>query len=138
MSEIKTMGRCLGEGADGSVWFFCPGCAGPHSIKVNSPGTPGPNWTYNGSPDAPTFTPSVLARTTGAPDGREIMTDEEALEHDAIYRSGGREAVFSSRFGKVCHSFVTDGRIQYLGDCTHALAGQTIDLPDWEASWEAW
>jgi len=31
----------------------------------------------------------------------------------------------------VCHSFVTDGRIQFLGDCTHTLAGQTVDLPDW-------
>lgn len=30
-----------------------------------------------------------------------------------------------------CHSFVTDGRIQFLGDCTHSLAGQTVDLPDW-------
>jgi len=28
-----------------------------------------------------------------------------------------------------CHSFVRDGQIQYLGDCTHALAGQTVDLP---------
>ncbi|MGT2429227.1 hypothetical protein ACU4HD_11865 [Cupriavidus basilensis] len=26
---------------------------------------------------------------------------------------------------KACHSFVTDGHIQFLGDCTHALAGQT-------------
>jgi uncharacterized protein DUF6527 len=34
--------------------------------------------------------------------------------------------------GKVCHSFVTDGRIQFLGDCSHKLAGQTVDLPDWE------
>ena len=32
---------------------------------------------------------------------------------------------------KVCHTFVTDGRIQYLGDCTHALAGQTVDMIDW-------
>lgn len=29
----------------------------------------------------------------------------------------------------VCHSFITDGRIQFLSDCTHALAGQTVDLP---------
>lgn len=29
----------------------------------------------------------------------------------------------------VCHSFIRDGRIQFLGDCTHDLAGQTIDLP---------
>jgi hypothetical protein len=27
-----------------------------------------------------------------------------------------------------CHSYVTDGKIQYLNDCTHTLAGQTIDL----------
>lgn len=32
---------------------------------------------------------------------------------------------------EVCHSFVTEGRIQFLGDCTHALANQTVDLPDW-------
>ena len=31
-----------------------------------------------------------------------------------------------------CHSFVTDGRIQFLSDCYHALAGQTVDLPDWD------
>jgi len=30
----------------------------------------------------------------------------------------------------VCHSFVTDGKIQFLGDCTHKLAGQTIELPE--------
>ena len=28
----------------------------------------------------------------------------------------------------VCHSFVTDGKIQFLGDCTHELAGQTVEL----------
>lgn len=31
-----------------------------------------------------------------------------------------------------CHSFVTDGRIQFLDDCWHSLCGQTVDLPDWE------
>jgi len=30
----------------------------------------------------------------------------------------------------VCHSYVTDGRIQFLADCTHALAGLTVDLPE--------
>lgn len=28
----------------------------------------------------------------------------------------------------VCHSFVTDGKIQYLNDCTHNLKGQTVDM----------
>ncbi len=31
-----------------------------------------------------------------------------------------------------CHSFVTDGRIQFLGDCFHSLKGHTVDLPDWD------
>ena len=30
---------------------------------------------------------------------------------------------------EVCHSFITDGRIQFLNDCTHALAGHTVPLP---------
>ena len=29
-----------------------------------------------------------------------------------------------------CHSFVRDGKIEYLSDCGHAMAGQTVDLPD--------
>ena len=37
------------------------------------------------------------------------------------------------RYGdsEVNHYFVTDGRIQFLADCTHELAGQTVDLPVW-------
>jgi hypothetical protein len=29
-----------------------------------------------------------------------------------------------------CHSIITDGKIQFCGDCTHALAGKIVDLPD--------
>lgn len=68
----------------------------------------GPRWGWNGSLDKPTFTPSVL-----------VSWNEGSA-------------------AKVCHSFVTDGRIQYLGDCTHALAGQTVDLADWKSNWDAW
>lgn len=28
-----------------------------------------------------------------------------------------------------CHSYITDGMIQYLPDCQHALTGQTIPIP---------
>ena len=27
-----------------------------------------------------------------------------------------------------CHSFITNGAIQYLSDCTHELAGKTISM----------
>jgi len=69
---------------------------------------PGQRWGYNENPNAPTFTPSVLSR----------------------YKMGGDEII--------CHSFVTDGRIQYLTDSTHELAGQTVDLLDWESAWASW
>jgi predicted O-methyltransferase YrrM len=30
----------------------------------------------------------------------------------------------------VCHSYVINGKIQFLADCTHELRGQTVDLPN--------
>lgn len=33
-----------------------------------------------------------------------------------------------------CHYFLTDGRIQYLADSTHHLAGQVVDLPDFPSA----
>lgn len=29
-----------------------------------------------------------------------------------------------------CHSFVTNGHIQFLDDCTHDLKNQTVELPN--------
>lgn len=31
-----------------------------------------------------------------------------------------------------CHLFLRDGKIEFLNDCHHELAGQTVDLPDTE------
>lgn len=33
---------------------------------------------------------------------------------------------------RVCHSFVTDGKIQFLSDSTHSLASRTVELPDFD------
>lgn len=83
--------------------FWCPGCDGAHQVNVfEVENRQGPLWSYNGNPDAPTFSPSILVQ--GHMHGRPI----------------------------VCHSFVTDGRVRFLTDCSHSLAGQTVDLPDFE------
>ena len=78
-------------------------CAGCDGAHVVSVGEGvGPRWDYNDNPDAPTFRPSILVQG-------------------------------SMRQGSInCHSFVTDGKIQFLGDCHRALAGQTVDLPDFD------
>lgn len=31
-----------------------------------------------------------------------------------------------------CHSFVRKGKIEFLSDCFHELASQTVDLPEFE------
>ena len=59
-------------------------------------------WGFNGDTVKPTFTPSVLV--FHEKDGQRVTE---------------------------CHSFVTDGRIQFLNDSAHELAGQTVDLPLW-------
>lgn len=100
----------------GRIMFWCPGCDGAHQVGVG--GGDGPRWGYNGNPDAPTFTPSILVR------GTQPITDDE---RDAIIAGLPFKPVPT-----VCHSFVTDGKIQFLSDCTHALAGQTVEIPDWE------
>ena len=33
---------------------------------------------------------------------------------------------------KSCHSYIRNGKIQYLNDCHHHLAGKTIELPEIE------
>jgi len=90
---------------DELLTFRCPGCNSDHSVQHGSDF--GPNWTWNGSFDSPTFTPSVLVTYDGTDAGQD----------------GAPPAV--------CHTFVVDGRIQFLNDCTHHLAGQTVDLPDY-------
>lgn len=95
------------------IHFRCPGCDAGHYIRTVEandylPDEQGakPIWGFNGDLDRPTFTPSILTWWPIYENGIEI----------------GRE--------KVCHSFVTDGRIQFLSDCWHSLKNQTIELPE--------
>lgn len=111
---MATLGSKLRTLKGGMVMFFCPGCKTGHQVRVDP--LFGPVWWFNGDGDAPTFTPSILCS------GTEPITEEE---HSRIMAG---EKVTPRP--KICHSFVTDGRIKFLGDCTHALAGQTVDIPN--------
>ncbi|WP_127111989.1 DUF6527 family protein [Shimia sediminis] len=111
---MAVIGKKLRSLEGGRVAFMCPGCKTHHHVTVD--GSRG--WTYNGNPDAPTFNPSVLVK------GTVPISDEE---HSRIMQGETIRPV-----PLICHSFVTDGRIQFLNDCTHDLAGQTVDLPDLE------
>jgi hypothetical protein len=103
------------------VAFWCPGCKEIHHIPVSAQRDPGRAWSYNGDPERPTFTPSILIRS-----GHYVP----GCQAPECWCSSKDEDGEDWPFGcSVCHTFVTDGQIQFLGDCTHALAGQTVPLP---------
>lgn len=106
----------------GGLIFFCPGCKSTH--QINSSRT-GPIWTYNGNPDRPTFSPSVLYRS-----GHYVPGYEGKPCWCTFGQRFGRKPPEFARCG-VCHSYIREGQIQFLGDCTHELAGKTVQLPDW-------
>ena len=81
--------------------FYCPACKKEHIVSVGPKSYWDLRWTFNGDYEKPTINPSLLVRYK-MPQG-----------------------------DKVCHSFIRDGKIQYLGDCTHGMAGKTVEIPDW-------
>lgn len=94
-----------------SIHFMCPACKRVHSFRVTAPSD---NWTYNGNPESPTFSPSLKETYNGwvpAYDGSRGMVRKE----------------------QICHLYLTDGVITYQSDCTHDMAGATIALPDWDS-----
>lgn len=95
--------QCVnGDGQTVAYRIDCPGCDGFHVVHV-AHSNPGANWQFNGDTERPTFSPSLLVN--------------KDFSHPGVPR---------------CHSFVRDGRIQFLSDCTHHLAGKTVDLPEIE------
>jgi len=89
-------------GTEEHLVFYCPGCRCDHGVPVRHSNMA---WTWNGSLEKPTLSPSILVRY-----GRDPRPD----------------------LPQTCHSFVRDGRIEFLTDCYHELAGQTVELRDYE------
>ena len=107
---MTDFGAKLRMAEGGVLMFWCPGCDAPHQVWVGDGA--GPRWGWNGSGDAPTFTPSILVTWPANP---------RAADEFAEWRTERK-----------CHSFVTDGRIQFLDDSSkHSLRGWH-DLPDWK------
>lgn len=83
---------------DGQVLVECPGCGMLHGLYIREGDSPRPVWGWNGDTECPTFTPSLRVRYGNA------------------------------KGEQTCHSFIRDGQWQFLGDCTHDLAGKTVPM----------
>lgn len=117
MGQLSKHLRSIGGGG---LAFWCQGCREAHVVWVGE--GPGPRWSWNGDAEKPVFGPSVLVR------GMQTVRDERGRWTGEWVRDANGEPL-----PRVCHTFVgcngaEPGQIVFLGDCTHALAGQTLPL----------
>ena len=90
------------NGVIAAYMFECPGCGGGHIVHVRPyKNEVGASWDFSHNMEFPTFTPSLLTKLN--------RSDEPV---------------------RICHLFITNGQIRFLADCTHNLAGQTVDMID--------
>ena len=102
------------HGAHLCLW--CPACEDSHVVGVDGPE---PRWEWNGSLESPTVSPSI--KVTGV----QWAPGEHFHKPRHLVAPGAQT---------VCHSYLREGRWQFLPDSTHQLAGRTVDmvpLPDW-------
>ena len=98
--------------------FFCPACNKPHTINIGLPDS----WDWNENTTEVTLSPSVLVSS-----GHYLPGGDHSNSCWCTYykNNPGEEVHFTC--GK-CHSFIKNGFISYLEDCSHDFKGQTLKL----------
>ena len=89
------------------ILFWCPGCEEHHGIPIHM---------------------DYYEKNTITQDTKPVWQYNENPDCPTVNPSlvimGG---------GKIeCHLFIENGKIRYLTDCTHKLAGQTVDMEEIE------
>lgn len=134
MGQLSPILR-FGREKDGQLYlsFWCLGCDEVHAIKIAEEGKPG--WSWNASAEAPTFGPSIAVSTGCKTPGFDPATMQCWCTWNTEAVAKGEKP--SSFECSMCHSFVEDGKIRYLSDCTHRLANQIVALPAWSEGIES-
>ncbi len=114
------------EHADGIYLFRCPGCGDIHQVITKDNVNYSAHWEFNGDLDNPTVSPSLLVRSG------HYVSGQENKRCWCDYHKEHPEEKENAPHCYRCHSFIRNGKIQFLSDCSHSLAGQTVDLPDYE------
>ena len=118
--DFKQGGDMKAKRVGDRVRFQCPGCNETHEIS-DKPG----GWTFNGDFEKPTFSPSVLVKVGHYCEGQTqppncVNCNSQETDDPWPWPCS------------ICHSFVEDGKIRFLNDCSHDLAGKTVELPEVE------
>lgn len=108
MAQISAFLRSTNRG----FIHYCPACGEAHHYQTNNGGDGGPQWSFNGDVDKPTFAPSMLIRWGNKVPGQKDWKDEDGKPE-----------------GGVCHYFLRAGMLEFCADSTHGLAGKSVPLP---------
>lgn len=112
----------------GRISFQCPRCGEmhyiPYSAEGYAEGVTGPIWQFNGDFDRPTVRPSLMVRS-----GHYCDTFKEGDSCWCTYNAENPNQIAPFKC-VMCHSIISDGKIQFLTDCSHHLAGKVVELPE--------
>lgn len=120
-------GEVLHRINDTLVCFRCPGCGDIHQITIRTDDPANrPSWIFNGDMVRPTFEPSILVTS-----GHFMAGHKEGKSCWCKYNKEHPEDPSPFECFR-CHSFVTNGNIQFCPDSSHKFAGQTLPLKPWD------
>lgn len=105
------------------LMFRCPGCNELHGVTIENPNNLSDCWIFDGNVEKPTFAPSILVRSG------HYLDSVPNTDCWCTYNRDHPDAPVPYKCSR-CHSYVSEGRIQFLDDCSHELVGLTVDLPD--------
>jgi hypothetical protein len=120
------MGEYLWSKTAGYFVFWCPGCDSIHGINDKI-------WSVI---DPDSLTPTVHASVLSYPHRtfKPGVTDAEIEAAKAI-TPAGEPLAGVTMMTPLCHLFIEKGQIRFLGDCEHALAGQTVPMVPVPVKW---
>jgi hypothetical protein len=89
---------------------WCPACKEMHGLPDG--------WKFDGNLENPTFTPSF--KHTGV---QAVKDSEGKWTGEWVKGPDGKALAWC------CHYILTNGILNFCGDCTHEFAGKSIPLP---------
>lgn len=106
---LRSVGHADGYTAGGYA-HWCPACEKMHAFAIDGKNSSNAQWTFDGNVEAPTFNPSMNIKTGPRPTVPAGRPDAGRID--------------------ICHYILKAGQLQFQNDCTHALKGQTVPLPE--------
>lgn len=75
-------------------------------------------WSFNGNLESPSFTPSFS------------HSGVQRIYQNGVWTGEWIRDLNGNLVNYVCHYVVTDGMLNFCGDCTHPLSGKIVPIPD--------